>query len=37
MPEFLTEKNYLKDFYETKDWIIGCGKDTINYNFLHAI
>ena len=23
MPEFLTEKNYIKDFYNNKDWIFG--------------
>jgi UDPglucose 6-dehydrogenase len=24
MPEFLTERNWKKDFFETKHWIVGC-------------
>lgn len=34
MPEFLTEKNYINDFINCKDWIIGCGKKQIDTNFL---
>jgi len=26
MPEFLTEKNYMDDFINCQNWVIGCGK-----------
>lgn len=35
MPEFLTEKNYLEDFINCKNWVIGCGNDKINEDFLN--
>ena len=34
MPEFLTEKNYLQDFINCKNWVIGCGNKNINQYFL---
>ena len=36
MPEFLTEANYINDFINTQDWIIGCGKDSIDEKFLNS-
>ena len=38
MPEFLTEANYLKDFYNTKVWLIGTKKEpnTSNYSENHT-
>ena len=35
MPEFLTEKNYINDFINCKNWVIGCGNDEINEDFLN--
>lgn len=35
MPEFLTEANYLKDFYNTNVWLIGAKKDE-NNNFIQT-
>ena len=29
MPEFLTEKNWTRDVYETEEWIIGSCRDTV--------
>lgn len=34
MPEFLTEANYLNDFYNTPVWLIGAKKDINTNNFL---
>jgi UDPglucose 6-dehydrogenase len=37
MPEFLTEKNYIDDFINTKHWIIGSGKtNNINTDFANS-
>lgn len=35
MPEFLTEKNYINDFINCKNWVIGCGNQEINHDFLN--
>ena len=35
MPEFLTEKNYINDFINCKNWVIGCGNEEINQDFLN--
>jgi UDPglucose 6-dehydrogenase len=35
MPEFLTEKNYINDFINCKNWVIGCGSEEINQDFLN--
>ena len=37
MPEFLTEKNYLNDFINNKDWIFGLKANTENTEFRNKI
>lgn len=36
MPEFLTEKNWTNDVYETKEWIIGSCDDTVDAELIVA-
>ena len=33
MPEFLTEQNYINDFINCSNWIIGCGANAIDVSF----
>ena len=37
MPEFLTEKNYIKDFYNNKDWIFGLLNNEKDMEFKNII
>jgi len=37
MPEFLTEKNYIKDFYNNKDWIFGLLNNEKDIEFINII
>tara|TARA_B110001469_G_scaffold125273_1_gene140389 strand:- start:7666 stop:8508 length:843 start_codon:yes stop_codon:yes gene_type:complete len=37
MPEFLTEKNYIKDFYNNKDWIFGLLNNEKDIEFKNII
>ena len=37
MPEFLTEKNYIQDFIDNKDWIFGMQEKSSDEVFKHAI
>jgi len=37
MPEFLTEKNYIKDFYNNKDWIFGLSNNEKDIEFKNII
>lgn len=36
MPEFLTEKNWTRDVYETEEWIIGSCEDTVGAELIVA-